>query len=128
MVCNQIDPDAVKKDDQETAAMVMAVSLSLLLPLPVSDSNHCISGSQIGKMLEEVCDEAAENNQSVAFLRFIMNPDSFPQTVENMFYFSFLVKECKASVELDEEETSDTFGDVIVCRLFKLTLPLRDRY
>jgi hypothetical protein len=32
-----------------------------------------------------------------------MNPDSFSQTVENLFYLAFLVKDGKVALDMDEE-------------------------
>ncbi|GAA5942832.1 Smc5-Smc6 complex subunit NSE4 [Sporobolomyces koalae] len=49
----------------------------------------------------------------VPYLKFIVNPHSFSQTVENMFYFSFLVREQKVALELDDDENSKYFGDII---------------
>ena len=51
------------------------------------------------------------------YLKFIVNPVSFAQTVENMFYFSFLVKEGKAAIETDDNADSPNFGDAICCPL-----------
>lgn len=47
-----------------------------------------------------------------------MNPDSFSQTTENLFYFSFLVREAKAAIEMDEDESSPFYGDMICCECF----------
>lgn len=40
---------------------------------------------------------------------------AYPQTVENTFYFSFLVREQKAAIEIDEDEDSEFYGDMITC-------------
>ncbi|KAI8841350.1 Nse4 C-terminal-domain-containing protein [Chytridium lagenaria] len=37
------------------------------------------------------------------FFEFVINPDSFGQSVENMFYVSFLIKDGKASIVEDED-------------------------
>jgi Nse4 C-terminal len=37
------------------------------------------------------------------FFRFVIHPDCFGQTVENMFYVSFLVKEGRAKVFVDPD-------------------------
>ncbi|CAH17526.1 Smc5-6 complex non-SMC delta-kleisin subunit Nse4 [Schizosaccharomyces pombe] len=41
-------------------------------------------------------------HQPVNFLKFITNPQSYPQTVENLFYVSFLFKEGKAALVENE--------------------------
>ncbi|ROT37589.1 hypothetical protein SODALDRAFT_313838 [Sodiomyces alkalinus F11] len=40
----------------------------------------------------------------VDLLRFVVNPKSFGQTVENMFYVSFLIRDGRVAVEFDENE------------------------
>ena len=40
----------------------------------------------------------------VSLFRFVINPKSFGQTVENMFYVSFLIKEAAASIEFDSNQ------------------------
>lgn len=66
---------------------------------------------QLNNVLEN---EAGENG--VPYLQFIINPNSFAQTVENMFYFSFLVKEGKAAIEIDDTKESENYGDAIACQ------------
>lgn len=41
---------------------------------------------------------------AVNMFRFIINPDSFAQTVENMFYLSFLIRDGKVSIENETGE------------------------
>ena len=43
------------------------------------------------------------DKQAISYFALILDPTSFSKSVENMFHFSFLVKEGRASFELDEE-------------------------
>jgi len=40
----------------------------------------------------------------VDFFRFVVNPHSFGQTIENMFYVSFLIRDGRVGIEYDEDE------------------------
>ncbi|KAG5930073.1 hypothetical protein E4U53_002313 [Claviceps sorghi] len=40
----------------------------------------------------------------IDLMRFVVNPDSFGQTVENMFYVSFLIRDGRVEIELDEHD------------------------
>ncbi|KAK5729932.1 hypothetical protein LTR17_011571 [Elasticomyces elasticus] len=42
-------------------------------------------------------------NNGVPLFEFVLNPRSFGQTVENIFYISFLIKEGSVAVKLDDE-------------------------
>jgi hypothetical protein len=48
--------------------------------------------------------------QKVNAVQNLFNPQSFTQTVENVFHFSFLIKENKASIEVRDAETAEEFG------------------
>ncbi|GAA5915716.1 Smc5-Smc6 complex subunit NSE4 [Sporobolomyces salmoneus] len=56
---------------------------------------------------------AVAGEEGIPYLRFIINPHSFSQTVENMFYFSFLVREQKVALEVDDNPESPWAGDMI---------------
>ena len=45
----------------------------------------------------------------INLFRLIINPHDFGQSVENLFYLSFLVRDCKACIELCED------GELVVC-------------
>jgi hypothetical protein len=56
----------IQKDDQETTRMV----------------------KNVYRVLEQVLEDKSE--ERIDMFEFIINPDSFSQTVENLFYLSFL--------------------------------------
>ncbi|GAA5889427.1 hypothetical protein JCM8208_007872 [Rhodotorula glutinis] len=64
--------------------------------------------AKIGKHLSAVAGATG-----VPYLKFVVNPHSFSQTVENCFYFSFLVREQKAAIEIDDDPDSEHYGDMI---------------
>ena len=43
----------------------------------------------------------------ICYFSFILDPDSFGRTVENMFYASFLIKEGKAKIYYKENDTEE---------------------
>ncbi|KAK3935615.1 Nse4 C-terminal-domain-containing protein [Diplogelasinospora grovesii] len=47
---------------------------------------------------------ALRSTGGVDLLRFVINPHSFGQTVENMFYVSFLIREGTVQLEFDEND------------------------
>eukprot|EP01135_Chromosphaera_perkinsii_P000757 Nk52_evm45s151 gene=Nk52_evmTU45s151 len=42
-------------------------------------------------------------NGSISYFEFVVNPDSFSQTVENIFHLAFLIKDGKAGIYIDEQ-------------------------
>ena len=43
-----------------------------------------------------------EDLEPVNFFKFVIHPQSFSQTVENIFYLSFLIRDAKAYVHVDD--------------------------
>lgn len=64
---------------------------------------------QIGRVLDSV------GVEGIPYLHFVTNPQSFAQTVENVFYLSFLVRENKCCIEMEDKPDSPFCGDLIVC-------------
>ena len=49
-----------------------------------------------------------QSGQGINFFRLVINPDDYGQTVENIFYTSFLVKDGRAGIEVKKD------GEVII--------------
>jgi hypothetical protein len=45
-----------------------------------------------------------EQCQRINFFKFIINPTSFGQSVENMFYVSFMIRDAKIAFEVVDDE------------------------
>ena len=56
------------------------------------------------KQEDELLDRhGISRNGGIAYFKFIVNPHSFGQTVENLFYVSFLIRDGKIGVDHDDE-------------------------
>jgi hypothetical protein len=60
-----------------------------------------ISSLQLESILQET--------GAINLFRFIVNPNDFAQSVENMFYLSFLIRDGKVAMETSED------GEPIIC-------------
>jgi hypothetical protein len=49
-----------------------------------------------------------DQGEGINFLELVINPDDYGQTVENIFYASFLIKEGQAGIQVDDD------GQVII--------------
>lgn len=83
---------------------------TIILPLtaqsaiPTSSPQHIADPSQVSKVLSQLDSEGT----GVNLFRLVLNPESFGQTVENMFYLSFLVRDGRAGIEVGED------GEILV--------------
>ena len=49
-------------------------------------------------------EKALEKCGTVNFFKFVVNPESFAQTVENLFYVSFLIRDGKVAYYIEDDE------------------------
>ena len=61
-------------------------------------------------VIEKQVKKFAKETQKVNAVQNLFNPQSFTQTVENVFHFSFLIKHNKASIEVRDTERAEEFG------------------
>lgn len=50
-----------------------------------------------------------EQNGPVNLFRFVTNPNDFAQSVENLFYLSFLIRDGECALEIEED------GEPVIC-------------
>lgn len=107
-------PEALTKDDlhssDENSLKTICTRLRSQLQKHISRAEHSLSAAgftsadelqtQRGKAMLRKVRMCA--NGGVGLFDFVVNPRSFGQTVENLFYVSFLVREGAVGVENDE--------------------------
>ena len=62
---------------------------------------------QVGRLL----DELDAGGQGINFFKLVVNPDDYGQTVENVFFVSFLISVGKAGIEVRKD------GEIIISAL-----------
>ncbi len=69
-----------------------------------SETVSSLTEMLVESTLKQLKDAFLDNDEDpVCYFNFVLNPQSFSKSVENMFHFSFLIKENRASLELDED-------------------------
>lgn len=63
------------------------------------------------KEISEVLNAMDPHRKGVNLFRLFINPDSFAQSVENLFYTSFLVKEGRVGIDVKED------GEIMISKL-----------
>uniref|UniRef100_A0A0W0FDT7 Non-structural maintenance of chromosomes element 4 n=1 Tax=Moniliophthora roreri TaxID=221103 RepID=A0A0W0FDT7_MONRR len=56
---------------------------------------------------EEIANKLEESGK-INLFRFFINPKEFAQSVENLFYLSFLIRDGKVAVSLDDEDSGES--------------------
>lgn len=107
---NAIRPEEVKADGNERAeknnlTLLCRQILELLVRTQDEGQEKVQEEATEDMSDDEIHDLMAKyglaEDGGVAFFRFVINPQSFGQTVENMFYTSFLIKEGSVGIQFD---------------------------
>lgn len=71
--------------------------------LQLNDIQHGKKMTQIIKQIYDLLiEKGATEEEPVGLFEFVLNPNSFSQSVENLFYLSFLVHDDKVQLDLDD--------------------------
>ena len=52
-------------------------------------------------MMVRLVADLLKKHSPINLFEFVINPESFPQTIENIFYLSFSVRDARAKIEND---------------------------
>jgi len=113
----ELDQDAL--DKQESASLTQICSEIAALLRRAQEQGEQAVEREVDRLREEALDDDYDppedevralmrkhniaDNGNVPLFHFCVNPKSFGQTVENLFYVSFLVKEGRVGIEFDSE-------------------------
>jgi len=103
-----IEPKAVKERKKPAARDVVE---AMKRPDVIEDTNAGEQDElQTGKRVQVVANalwkvhkHRAKKNEEIEFFEFIVNPNSYAQTVENLFHLSFLVKQGRAKTWVSDD-------------------------
>lgn len=77
---------------------------ALIRPEEISDTQADID-SEATKRVETIYHYLAKYPSGISFWDFVFDPTSYGRTVENIFHFSFLIRDGNASLNLNEDST-----------------------
>ncbi|XP_046850901.1 EP300-interacting inhibitor of differentiation 3-like [Xenia sp. Carnegie-2017] len=68
------------------------------------ENNEEATTKEVQRVYEALVKATPGDDDRLSFFEFVTNPDSFSQTVENIFHLSFLINKGNAAIELDEDD------------------------
>ena len=82
-------------------------------------SNHILTSNQIQRVLEATGE--------VNLFKFIINPNDLAQSVENLFYLSFLIRDGSCSLDVESGEPKICTCSIYLDQAFVITSNRRRR-
>lgn len=102
------EPKLKEKKQRQTNRRSLNVDMSLATQ---TEDGKTSSTETVGALTEILVESTLEQlkiayeengGESISYLDFVLDPKSFSKSIENMFHFSFLIKEGRAALELDD--------------------------
>lgn len=72
-------------------------------PQELREEDIARSENETTKNVIDIRNLLVEQNGPVNFFRFVINPNDFAQSVENLFYLSFLIRDGECALEIEED-------------------------
>lgn len=90
-------PRARNIDDTKHATSTTA---NLLAALDISNNKEKSTADMVKDVFQAFISklDARDNKEGINFFKFFINPHSFPQSIENLFFTSFLIKDSKLKI------------------------------
>lgn len=114
-----LNPDDIQKNENGDLAGICKTVLERLVKVQQTAQDEAETAFEANddEMTARIMQEyGLKQTGGIDLLRFVVNPKSFGQTVENMFYVSFLIRDAKIKLEYDD----DGFATLGKCLLLYL--------
>jgi hypothetical protein len=103
-------PEVLQADDitkSEANLTTLCTQISARLKKVRNDAINAVEAQSRDDMTDKELDHLMDRygisrDGGVAFFKFVINPHSFGQTIENMFYVSFLIRDGKVGISMDD--------------------------